>query len=43
LGVAALLYGTALMAEISQILSKIESGDLSAAEQLLPLVYDELR
>jgi RNA polymerase sigma factor (TIGR02999 family) len=43
LGVAALLYGTALMAEISQILSKIEPGDLSAAEQLLPLVYDELR
>jgi RNA polymerase sigma factor (TIGR02999 family) len=31
------------MAEISQILSKIESGDPSAADQLLPLVYDELR
>jgi RNA polymerase sigma factor (TIGR02999 family) len=43
LGVAALLNGTARMAEISQILSKIESGDPSAAEQLLPLVYDELR
>ena len=31
------------MAEISQILSKIESGDPTAAEQLLPLVYDELK
>jgi RNA polymerase sigma factor (TIGR02999 family) len=31
------------MAEISQILSRIQSGDPSAAEQLLPLVYDELR
>ena len=27
----------------SQILSQIEDGDPSAAEQLLPLVYDELR
>lgn len=31
------------MAEVTQILSQIESGDRSAAEQLLPLVYDELR
>ena len=31
------------MADITQILSRIESGDPSAAEQLLPLVYDELR
>ena len=31
------------MAEISQILSQIESGDPTAAEQLLPLVYDELK
>jgi RNA polymerase sigma factor (TIGR02999 family) len=31
------------MAEVTQILSRIESGDPSAAEQLLPLVYDELR
>ena len=31
------------MADVTQILSKIESGDPSAAEQLLPLVYNELR
>src|SRR5947207_11040072 len=31
------------MSEVTQILAQIESGDLSAAEQLLPLVYDELR
>jgi len=31
------------MSDITRILSQIESGDLSAAEQLLPLVYDELR
>src|SRR4029079_11731293 len=32
-----------LMSDVTQILSRIESGDPSAAEQLLPLVYDELR
>jgi RNA polymerase sigma factor (TIGR02999 family) len=32
-----------LMTDVTQILSLIESGDPSAAEQLLPLVYDELR
>jgi RNA polymerase sigma factor (sigma-70 family) len=31
------------MSEVTQILSRIESGDPRAAEQLLPLVYDELR
>src|ERR1700754_387639 len=31
------------MNDVTQILSRIESGDASAAEQLLPLVYDELR
>lgn len=31
------------MSDISTILSNIENGDPSAAEQLLPLVYDELR
>jgi len=31
------------MADVTQILSAIEQGDASAAEQLLPLVYDELR
>ena len=31
------------MADVTQILSQIEQGDPSAANQLLPLVYDELR
>jgi hypothetical protein len=31
------------MSEVTRILSAIEHGDPSAAEQLLPLVYDELR
>ena len=31
------------MSDVTQILLQIESGDPSAAEQLLPLVYDELR
>jgi RNA polymerase sigma factor (TIGR02999 family) len=31
------------MSEVRRILSAIEQGDPSAAEQLLPLVYDELR
>jgi RNA polymerase sigma factor (TIGR02999 family) len=29
--------------DVTQILSRIKSGDSAAAEQLLPLVYDELR
>ena len=33
----------ATMSEVTRILSQIESGDPTAAEQLLPLVYDELR
>src|SRR5438105_15953335 len=33
----------ASMSEVTQILSAIEQGDPHAAEQLLPLVYDELR
>ena len=32
-----------IMSDVTQILSAIEQGDPSAAEQLLPLVYDELR
>jgi RNA polymerase sigma factor (TIGR02999 family) len=32
-----------VMTDVTQILSQIESGDPSAAEQLLPLVYQELR
>jgi hypothetical protein len=31
------------MNEVTQILTAIEQGDPHAAEQLLPLVYDELR
>jgi RNA polymerase sigma factor (TIGR02999 family) len=31
------------MNDVAQILSQIESGDPTAAEQLLPLVYNELR
>jgi RNA polymerase sigma factor (sigma-70 family) len=31
------------MSDVTRILSQIESGDPSAAEQLLPLVYQELR
>ncbi len=31
------------MSEVTRILSAIEQGDLHAAGQLLPLVYDELR
>ncbi len=34
---------SSFMSDVTQILSKIEQGDPSAAEQLLPLVYDELR
>jgi RNA polymerase sigma factor (TIGR02999 family) len=31
------------MSDVTQILNAIEQGDLKAAEQLLPLVYEELR
>src|SRR5678809_93630 len=31
------------MSDVTRILSQIESGDPSAAEHLLPLVYEELR
>ena len=31
------------MADVTQILSEIEQGDPGAAEQLLPLIYEELR
>jgi RNA polymerase sigma factor (TIGR02999 family) len=36
-------HGRSFMSDVTRILSQIESGDPSAAEQLLPLVYDELR
>ena len=31
------------MSDVTRILSQIEQGDPQAAEQLLPLVYEELR
>ena len=31
------------MSDVTRILSAFEQGDPHAAEQLLPLVYDELR
>lgn len=31
------------MSDVTQILEQLEAGDPSAADQLLPLVYDELR
>ena len=31
------------MSDVTQILRQIDAGDPSAADQLLPLVYDELR
>jgi RNA polymerase sigma factor (TIGR02999 family) len=31
------------MSDVTQILSAIDEGDLAAAEQLLPVVYEELR
>jgi RNA polymerase sigma factor (TIGR02999 family) len=31
------------MSDVTRVLSAIEAGDAGAAEQLLPLVYDELR
>jgi RNA polymerase sigma factor (TIGR02999 family) len=34
---------SATMSDVTQILGQIESGDSSAANRLLPLVYDELR
>ena len=36
------IFGTE-MNDVTQILSQIESGDSAASEQLLPLVYEELR
>src|ERR1700732_5093061 len=35
--------GATPMSEVTRILSAIEQGDPHAPEQLLPLVYDELR
>ena len=31
------------MSDVTRIFSKIESGEPAAADQLLPLVYNELR
>ena len=35
--------GSLVMSDVTRILSAIEQGDPHAAEQLLPLVYEELR
>ncbi len=40
---APFLQPVGLMSEVTRILSAVEQGDPHAAEQLLPLVYDELR
>src|SRR5438552_17691177 len=40
---ASLSNHASVMTEVTHILSAIEQGDPHAAEQLLPLVYDELR
>jgi RNA polymerase sigma factor (TIGR02999 family) len=37
------LGGTVAMNDVTQILSRIEAGDAGATEELLPLVYEELR
>src|ERR1700730_4660611 len=37
----AVIFG--FMSDVTRILSAIEQGDPHAAEQLLPLIYDELR
>jgi RNA polymerase sigma factor (TIGR02999 family) len=37
------LGGTQAMNDVTQILSRIQSGDPAATEELLPLVYEELR
>ena len=37
------LFESPAMADVTRILSRIEGGDPKAAEQLLPLVYEELR
>jgi RNA polymerase sigma factor (TIGR02999 family) len=38
-----ILQGSCAMSDVTRILSAIEQGDPEAADQLLPLVYDELR
>jgi RNA polymerase sigma factor (TIGR02999 family) len=37
------LAGARALNDVTKILSRIESGDPTASEQLLPLVYEELR
>jgi RNA polymerase sigma factor (TIGR02999 family) len=45
-GISAIIRETCVvifMSDVTQILDAIDAGDSAAAEQLLPLVYDELR
>ena len=37
------VYGAVSMSEVTRLLDSVERGDLQAAEELLPLVYGELR
>jgi hypothetical protein len=37
------MESVSLMSDVTRILSAIEQGDPHAAEQMLPLVYNELR
>ena len=41
--VSSIYYGSTMPSDVTQLLNAIERGDSAAAEQLLPLVYDELR
>ena len=41
--VSCIRISAAPMTNVTKVLSRIESGDPSAAEQLLPIIYDELR
>jgi RNA polymerase sigma factor (TIGR02999 family) len=43
MGVGSDFESPTIMSDLTRILSQIESGDPQAAEQLLPLVYGELR
>jgi RNA polymerase sigma factor (sigma-70 family) len=41
--ISEMVHHNGAMSDVTRILSQIDSGNPSAAEQLLPLVYDELR
>ena len=37
------MFGISPMSDVTQILQRVENGDGKAAEELLPLIYEELR